>query len=128
SQASAKHGVPASLLKAVARAESSFRSDATSPAGAQGLMQLMPVTGRGLGVTDPFNPEQSINGGARYLHNALKMFDNDPKLALAAYNAGPNAVKSHGGIPPYPETQNYVRKVLEYAREFGFNGLAGTAG
>jgi soluble lytic murein transglycosylase-like protein len=127
-KAAVKHQVPVSLLKAVARAESGFRSDATSPAGAQGLMQLMPATGRGLGVTDPFDPEQSINGGARYLHNALGMFKNDPKLALAAYNAGPNAVKSHGGIPPYPETQNYVRKVMDYARQFGFTGLPGSTG
>lgn len=126
-RASAKHGVPAALLKAVARAESGFRSNAVSPAGAQGLMQLMPATGRGLGVTNPFDPQQSINGGARYLHNALRMFDGDPQLALAAYNAGPNAVKSHGGIPPFQETQNYVRKVMDYARQFGFTALPGAA-
>jgi soluble lytic murein transglycosylase-like protein len=114
-----KHGVPAQLVKAVARAESGFRSDAVSPAGAQGMMQLMPATGRGLGVTDPFNAEQSIEGGTRYLKNALRMFGGDVRLALAAYNAGPNAVKRYDGIPPYAETRNYVDKVLGFAREFG---------
>jgi soluble lytic murein transglycosylase-like protein len=114
-----KHGVDPALVKAVARAESGFRSDAVSPAGAQGLMQLMPATGAGLGVKDPFDPEQSIEGGTRYLKNALKMFDGDVRLALAAYNAGPGAVKKYGGIPPYTETRNYVRKVIGFAREFG---------
>jgi soluble lytic murein transglycosylase-like protein len=117
----AKHGVPVALVKAVARAESGFNPNATSPAGAQGMMQLMPATGRGLGVTNPFDAEQSIEGGARYLHNALKMFDGDVKLALAAYNAGPNAVKRYDGVPPYAETRTYVDRVLSYAREFGLS-------
>lgn len=118
-RASQKHGVPVALLKAVARAESGFRSDAVSPAGAQGLMQLMPATGRGLGVTNPFDPEQSIDAGARYLKEGLKKFGGDERLALAAYNAGPGAVKKHGGIPPYKETQEYVRKVMDFAGQFG---------
>lgn len=111
--------VPVGLLKAVARAESGFRADAVSHAGAQGMMQLMPAISRGLNVTDPFDPAQSIEGGARYLHNALKMFNGDTSLAVAAYNAGPGAVKQFGGIPPYAETQSYVTKVLSFAREFG---------
>ena len=115
----AKHGVPAALAKAVARAESGFRADAVSPAGAQGIMQLMPATGRGLGVKDPFNVEQNIEGGIKYLKNTLDRFGGDVKLALAAYNAGPNAVARFGGVPPYPETQNYVKKVMGYAREYG---------
>ena len=117
-----KHGVPAALVKAVARAESGFKSDAVSPAGAQGMMQLMPATGKGLGVSDPFNAEQSIEGGTRYLKNALRMFNGDVRLALAAYNAGPNAVKKYDGIPPYAETQNYVKKVMQYAADFGLRG------
>lgn len=123
----AKHGVPVALVKAVARAESGFRTDAVSGAGAQGLMQLMPATGRGLGVTNPFDAEQSIEGGTRYLRNALRNFDGDVELAVASYNAGTGAVRRHGGIPPYPETQRYVQRVMQYAREYGLqvsvNGL-----
>lgn len=124
--AARRHKVPVELLKAVARAESGFRADAKSPAGAQGIMQLMPATARGLGVTNPLDPAQSIDGGAKYLSGQLKRYDGDMKLALAAYNAGPGNVAKYGGVPPFPETQRYVEKVLGYAREFGLsmsNGL-----
>ena len=115
----ARNKVPVSLVMAVARAESSFRADAVSPAGARGMMQLMPATGAGLGVTNFFDPAQSIEGGARYLRNALRIFDGDVTKAVASYNAGVGAVQRSGGVPPYAETQNYVRKVLQYAREYG---------
>lgn len=110
--AAAKHGVDPSLVKAVIRAESSFRSDAVSRCGAQGLMQLMPGTARALGV-DPKDPEQNIEGGVRYLKQQLDRF-GDVKSALAAYNAGPAAVLKYDGVPPYAETQQYVMDVLRY--------------
>jgi hypothetical protein len=113
-EASEKYNVPVSLLKAVAKAESNFNPDATSPCGAMGIMQLMPGTAAGLGVTDPYDPVQNIMGGAKYLRQMLDKFDGDMKLAIAAYNAGPGAVSKYGGIPPYKETQNYVKKVLSY--------------
>jgi soluble lytic murein transglycosylase-like protein len=122
----AKYGVPAGLAKAVARAESGFRADATSGAGAQGLMQLMPATARGLGVHDPFDPEQNAEGGVKYLRSLLDRFHGDAKLALAGYNAGPNAVAKFGGVPPYAETQAYVTRVLGYARDYGFDDPATT--
>ncbi len=106
------------LLHAVIRAESSYDPKARSRKGAQGLMQLMPETARRYGVGDSYNPEQNISGGARYLRDLLAMFDNDLKLALAAYNAGENAVKRYGNrIPPFPETRNYVDKVLTFYRQ-----------
>lgn len=120
-QSAATHNVPVALVKAVARAESGFRADARSKAGALGIMQLMPGTARGLGVKDPFDPAQSIEGGARYLSNALRIFNGDVRLALAAYNAGTGAVRKYGGVPPFAETQSYVKRVLQYAREFGFD-------
>lgn len=92
--------------------ESGFDPNATSQAGAAGLMQLMPETARGLGVTDPYDPAQSIEAGVRYLRGQLDRFGGDPALALAAYNAGPNAVQRYGGVPPYAETQRYVESVL----------------
>jgi len=122
-QAAEAHGVDPALVAAVARAESNFNPAAVSPAGAQGLMQLMPGTARGLGVTDPFDPMQSLGGGARYLRAQLDRF-GDPALALAAYNAGPGAVSRAGGIPPYAETQAYVRRVLGYYEGFRAQGLA----
>ena len=109
-QAAERTGVPARVLAAVASAESGFNPDAVSPAGARGLMQLMPGTARELGV-DPMNPASAIDGAARLLAAHLRDFGSLP-LALAAYNAGPGAVQRAGGIPPYPETRAYVRKVL----------------
>lgn len=107
------HGLEPALLLAVISAESGFRAKALSPKGAQGLMQLMPATARRLGVRDAFDPEQNVRGGARYLNELLRLFDNDVRLALAAYNAGEDAVMRHGrAIPPYPETRQYVTRVL----------------
>lgn len=115
SRASQKYHVPVKLLKAVAKAESDFQADAVSSCGAQGMMQLMPSTARSLGVTDSFDPEQNIMGGAKYLGQLLSSFGGDAKLAVAGYNAGGGAVRKYGGVPPYKETQNYVKKVLGYA-------------
>ncbi len=109
--AARKEGVDPKLLAAVAWSESGFRAGARSPAGAVGLMQLMPRTAAGLGV-DPTDPVQALRGGARYLSQQLKAFGGREELALAAYNAGPGAVRKHGGIPPYAETQAYVKTVL----------------
>lgn len=110
--AGSRHGVDAGLLAAVAHVESAMNPRAVSPAGAQGLMQLMPATAAGLGVADPFDPAQAVDGAARLLRSHLDRFGS-LELALAAYNAGPGAVSRHGGIPPYVETQAYVRRVLD---------------
>jgi len=109
--AASRTGVPESLLEAVAKQESGFNPQAVSTAGAQGIMQLMPATASHLGVSDPFNASQSINAAADYLKTLLDKFHSTP-LALAAYNAGPGTVMRYGGIPPYSETQNYVKNVL----------------
>jgi soluble lytic murein transglycosylase-like protein len=106
-------GLEPALLLAVIAAESGFRAKAVSPKGAQGLMQLMPATARRLGVRDPFDPEQNVRAGARYLRDLLRLFDDDLRLALAAYNAGEDAVLRHGrAVPPFPETRRYVTRVL----------------
>lgn len=110
--AAATHKIDAKLLRAVAQIESCFDRKAVSKVGAQGVMQLMPATARELGVTDSFNADQNINGGAHYLAKLLIRYNNDHRLALAAYNAGPGAVDKHNGVPPFRETQNYVKKVL----------------
>ncbi|KAA6186607.1 lytic transglycosylase domain-containing protein [Thiohalocapsa marina] len=110
-----RFGLSADLLHAVIRAESAYRSDAQSHAGACGLMQLMPATAERFSVADIWDPAENIRGGAAYLRFLLDLFDGDLTLALAAYNAGENAVRRHGDrIPPYPETLDYVRKVLRH--------------
>lgn len=115
--ASVQHGVPAELLKAVCVAESHMNEKAVSKAGAQGLMQLMPSTAKGLGVADPFDPAQAIAGGARYLSRQIKEFGSY-KLALAAYNAGPSAVRAAGGVPNFTETRVYVDRVMAIYNHF----------
>lgn len=109
--AESKYGVPAALLSAVAKQESGYDTKAISSAGAQGMMQLMPGTAKGLGVTNPFDPAQAVDGAARMLRDLTRRFGST-ELALAAYNAGPGAVLKYDGIPPYPETQRYVRSVM----------------
>lgn len=116
-KASAKYNLPLGLIRSVIRAESNFQPDAVSPAGAQGLMQLMPATAEELGVENPFNIGENIDGGARYLRQMLDMFDNNIEKALAAYNAGPGTVIKFNGNVPYRETQNYVQKVLAYSKQ-----------
>lgn len=111
--AARRHGVPFPMLESVARRESAFNARAVSPKGAQGLMQIMPGTQSVVGVTDPFDPGQSIEGGARYLRMMLDQFGGDPRRALAAYNAGPGAVERYNGVPPFAETQGYVRRILD---------------
>ena len=113
-----RHGISPALLKAVIHAESGFDVRAVSQKGAQGLMQLMPPTAASLGVDDPFNPWQNIDGGTRHLARLVRTHRGDLSLALAAYNAGSEAVRRHRGIPPYSETRNYVRKVLEFYRHY----------
>lgn len=110
-QATAKYQVDPALVRAVIHAESAFNANAMSRKGAQGLMQLMPNTAKQLGVKNAFDAHQNINGGVKYLAQLLQAFDGDIKLATAAYNAGPTAVKKFNGVPPYTETQVYVERV-----------------
>lgn len=110
-EAAKKYNVPENLLRAVAQTESDFDPKAVSGCGAVGVMQLMPGTAKDLGVSDPYDAEQNINGGAKYISSLLKKYGGDVDLALAAYNAGPGNVEKYGGVPPFKETQNYVRKI-----------------
>ena len=113
SQVAARHQVDEKLVHAVIQAESAYRPNAVSTSGAVGLMQLMPATASRFGVLDSNNPEQNIDGGTRYLRHLLNLFPNNLDLAIAAYNAGENSVLRHNNsIPPYPETQNYVKQVM----------------
>lgn len=116
--AAAKYGLDPALLTGLIKAESNFDPTVGSGAGAQGLTELMPETARSVGVADPHDPAESIEGGAHVLREMLDKFGGNVELALAAYNAGPGAVEQHGGIPPYPETQAYVPRVLGFAEEF----------
>ena len=116
--AAQRNGIDPALLHGLIQQESGFDPSATSSAGARGLCQLMPGTATSLGVSDPLDPAQSIEGGARYLRQQLDAFGGDPSLALAAYNAGPGAVRRYVGVPPYAETQAYVQKVLGYANAY----------
>ena len=117
-QATERFNVDPSLIKAVIKAESNFDQMAVSPKGAQGLMQLMPPTADAMEVSNPFNPEENIFGGTRYLSLLLKRFRQDKTLAIAAYNAGPEAVETHGGVPPFPETESFVAKVLDFHKQY----------
>jgi soluble lytic murein transglycosylase-like protein len=124
-QAAARNGIDPAVLYGLIEQESGFDPNATSSAGALGLTQLMPGTASSLGVSEPLNPAQSIEGGARYLGQMLRQFSGNTADALAAYNAGPGAVQQYGGVPPYSETQQYVSKVLANAAAYSSTAPAG---
>jgi soluble lytic murein transglycosylase-like protein len=107
-----EHRVPASLVHSIIKAESGYDPWAISPKGAMGLMQLMPETAIQYKVQNVFDPKQNIEGGVKYLVDLIKLYDGDTKHVLAAYNAGQEAIKKYGGVPPYPETKNYIKKVM----------------
>jgi soluble lytic murein transglycosylase-like protein len=121
-RAAVSNGVDSALIRAIIHAESAYQVDAVSPKGAQGLMQLMPQTARMLQVNDAFNPASNIDGGARYLADLLDLFGGDVTLAAAAYNAGPGAVEKYGGVPPYEETREYVRRINILNRRYSEAG------
>jgi soluble lytic murein transglycosylase-like protein len=114
--------VDPSLVKAIIANESGFNANATSKVGARGLMQLMPSTAQSVGVRDSYDPAQNVAGGTRYLKGLLDRFNGDMRLAVAAYNAGPGAVEKYGDVPPYAETQNYVRNVLRTHLQYQLQG------
>ena len=117
-QASRQFNLEPSLVKAVIMVESGFDPKAVSKKGAQGLMQLMPKTAADMAVEDPHNPEENIFGGTRYLSKLLERFESDVKLALAAYNAGPERVEKYKGVPPFPETERFIEKVMSFYKQY----------
>jgi len=117
-KAAEKFGIEVNLIKAIIKAESSFDPDAISESGAQGLMQLMPDTANDMAVGDPFDPEENIFGGTRYLSLLLQRFKQDKRLAIAAYNVGATTVTQHNAVPPIPQTRRFVEKVMKFYREF----------
>lgn len=127
-QAAQQHGVSEGLIKAVMHTESGFNINARSPVGAQGLMQLMPATARRFNVSNAYDPQQNIFGGARYLSWLLKRFNGNTQLAIAAYNAGEGNIDKYGGIPPFRETQDYVRRVTSRFQNLYSSGLSSTSG
>ena len=122
--AARKHELDPTLVQAVIQVESNYNPKAVSRKGAQGLMQLIPATARRYGVSDPFDPQQNIEGGVRHLRDLLDIFEGDLNLALAGYNAGVNAVSRYGDVPPYRETRNYINKVISLYHVGGSTGPA----